>query len=355
MILFTRLVLIYNLLFKATWVFCLALILLSACRSLDDSQQNKLQDYTSILQSSFIIPSNGIVRIHTHHASRPWVIAHNLSKNEVLVYNYEQQSILLQITFRDEPDWDPGTLYSLGFYQDGFYALGANGLFLFGIDGVLQKEWKGRMTRYNEYGILPSFILTKDGQDYLVARYRNFYLPKERENLTFWENVPYYRFISLIHLGMDQDTLEVQYVGGYASQSDVPYKLPTQGIRFTVDRDTLNIIFRPEGKVWQLSLLADEPQSYVHKPMNLAGAKNNYFISPGENINSMRNIAENIGVDAFFLDRANGDHYIEYQMAFDEEHWPNIYRLGLTWLNEEGNNYIKSRFVKYNTDRKSVV
>jgi hypothetical protein len=304
--------------------------------------------FTVTKLGSFTIPSNGYITIAAHHKDKPLLIAHNHSTREIVIYDYETQSTLFQSDLNMEVDWSPGAVYSLGFYKEGFYALGMNGLFYYQMDGVGIKAWKNRMTTYGETTILPSFILSKGDEDFLIAKYRNYFLPADRDGLNYWDNVPFYRYLSQIHLDMESDSLKVNYFTGYAQGSDVPNKLPTYGLLFTVTEDTVNVIFRGEPKIWQVVPSLNQNEIYASKPMHLHEGKANYFITPRENYNSLRVLAENPTFDSFHLDLATGAHYFQYRPPFDEVHWPSIAKLGLIWLNEEGNRFIRSRFVKYN-------
>jgi len=328
----------------------ISVILTFSCGSEPDAAIEELQDYSSNLEASFIIPSNGIMTLNAHHEIEPWVIALNQTTSELFIFDYSIDRLVHKHSLNDVPDWDPGRLYSLGFYGKGFYLLGANGFYIYDENFEPLKAWRKRMTSYSEHGLTPSFLVSSEGKEYLIAVYRNYYLPEGRESFSFYENASFYRYISVIELDFESDSLKIDMIGGHPAESDVPKRIPPQGLRFTVNNGIINIVFRTEPLIWQIRDFKENPDLYNSIPMQLNDGKNNYLVTEGEPANNLRMLAENPSHDNFKVDRATGDHYFEYRLAFDEIHWPTIYKESLTWLNEKAGEFMRPRMVKYDSN-----
>lgn len=333
-----------------SYLFLLIGIFILSCSSEENTSIGQLQDFSSNRESSFIIPSNGMMTLHAHHEAEPWVMAFNQTTSELFIFDYSTDRLVHKHALTDVPDWDPGRLYSLGFYGDGFYLLGANGFFVYDEQFEPLKAWRKRMTSYSEYGLTPSYLVSSEGKEYLIATYRNYYLPEGRESFSFYENAPYYRYISVIELDFESDSLKMNMIGGHPAESEVPKRIPSQGLRFTVYNGTINIVFRTEPLIWQIRDFKENPDLYNSIPMQLNDGKNNYLVTEGEPANNLKMLAENPSYDNFKVDRATGDHYFEYRLAFDEIHWPKIYQESLTWLNEKGGEFMRPRMVKYDSN-----
>jgi hypothetical protein len=323
------------------------LLLLTGCtEALEESSQG-LSEYDLTLKASFIIPSNGDLSLYMHHPDSTWVLAVNHSTSELFVYDYVENKIIHTRSLKQDPDLDPGRVYSLGFYKRGYYLLGSSGLFLFDSNYEPAKVWKRKMTRYNDVLPRPSFVIQENGQDVLVAQYES-YLPKERRDLNPKENRDYFKFLSLIRLDTNSDSLLITPIASYPKSSEISKSIGSQGLRFTVFNKTIHVVFRTEPKFWSISKPFLNPNNYTELPMHLLDGDNHYLMTSEEQgPDAWRTLAENPGFHNLHVDRVSGEHYFEYSPAFDEEHWPSIYKGQLHWLDENINLYSKYRLVKY--------
>jgi hypothetical protein len=195
---------------------------------------------------------------------------------------------------------------------------------------------------------VPSFILQQDGKEYLVARYQGFYLPKGMEEQSFYDNIPNYRFLALFSLDKDTDDMHVSYFAGYPEEAEIAKKIPSNGIKFTVYQGTVNVLFSSEQVAWQYPEVVSQPEYFQRKPFNLRDGKNNYFLDGPQAINPWRLFAENPKYDLLHVDRATGDHYLEYTAPLDEEYWAKVRNLKNYWMDQYYNEVVQSRMVKFN-------
>ncbi len=332
------------------WLLLISALLTFSCSSEPDNATEELQEYSSNLEASFTIPSNGMVTVHAHHEKESWIIAVNQTTSELFIFDHSSNRLIHKHSLTDVPDWDPGRLYSLGFYGNGFYLLGANGFYIYDDNFEPLNAWRKRMTSYSEYGLTPSYLVSSEGKEYLIAVYRNYYLPEGRESFSFYENASLFRYISVIELDFESDSLKMNMIGGHPEDSDVPKRIPPQGLRFTVYNGIINIVYRTEPLIWQIRDFKENPDVYNSIPMQLRDGENSYLVTEGEVANNLRMLAENPSYDNFKIDLANGDHYFEYRLAYDEIHWPSIYKESITWLNEKGGEFMRPRTVKYDAN-----
>lgn len=335
------------------WLFSLgifALILFfTSCRDKREVSEIGLSAYAKEFSGSFIVPINGMLRLYSHHETEPFVLGVNHSTNEVFVFDYENHELKGLNLLDKHPDWNPGILYSMGFYKDAYYVLGSSGLFLFNYDGLPIKSWKQRMGLYSEIGVVPSFIVSEDGHDYLVARITSF-KPPEHMDKPFHEQLNYFRVLSRIKLDMQSEDFDLSYFVGYPPESPIGKKLPATLTKFTAFDNKVNVLFSSDPTIWQYERFDHDNTSYRAIPITLNDAKNNYYLSDNEQVNSMRLFSENPSFDIFLLDRANGDHYLQYRPPFDEEHWPKMRRLGDEWVKTEIGLAGKVRTAKFDKD-----
>ena len=332
-------------------LFIFLLFLTSCTEALEESSQG-LSEYDLSLKASFIIPSNGEVSLYIHHQDSSWVMAVNHSTSELIIYDYLKNRIVHTRSLGQNPDLNPGRLYTLGFYKGGYYLLGSSGLFLFDSSFELAKVWKRKMTRYNDTSIRPSFVIEDKGQNMLVALYES-YLPQGRRDFSAIENRDYYKFLSLISLDAKSDSMLITPIAPYPESSEVGKSITSQGLRFTVSNNSIHVVFRTEPKFWTISQPFLYPDNYTESPMQLLDGKNHYIMTSEEQErgpNPWRYLAENPFFGDLHVDQVIGDLYFSYHPAFDEELWPSIYKGQLHWLNENANQYIKHRLVKYDRE-----
>lgn len=337
---------------KNSYRLLISLIFLTSCTEAIEESSQGLTEYGLSLKQSFIIPSNGEVNLYMHHQDSSWVMAVNHSTSELIIYDYLKNRIVHTRSLGQDPDLNPGRLYTLGFYTEGYYLLGSSGLFLFDSSYEPAKVWKRKMTRYNDTSIRPSFVIQDQGQDILVALYET-YLPKERRDLSPKENRDYFKFLSLIRLDLNSDSLLITPIASYPNSSEVGKSITSQGLRFTVSDNSIHVVFRTEPKFWTISEPFLYPDNYTESPMQLLDGKNHYIMTSEEQeqgANPWRYLAENPGFDDLHVDRVTGELYFSYRPAFDEEHWSSIYKGQLYWLNENANLYLKDRLVKYDRE-----
>jgi hypothetical protein len=328
------------------------LIFLTSCTEAIEESSQGLSEYGLSLKQSFIIPSNGEVELHMHHQDSSWVMAVNHSTSELIIYDYLKNRIVHTRSLGQDPDLNPGRLYTLGFYRGGYYLLGSSGLFLFDSSYEPAKVWKRKMTRYNDTSIRPSFVIQDQGQDMLVALYES-YLPESRRDFSFVNNREYFKFLSLISLDTKSDSMLITPIAPYPESSEVGKSITSQGLRFTVSNNSIHVVFRTEPKFWTISEPFLYPDNYTESPMQLLDGENHYIMTSEEQeqgANPWRYLAENPFFGDLHVDRITADFYFSYSPAFDEEHWPSIYKSQLYWLNENANLYLKHRLVKYDRE-----
>lgn len=318
-----------------------------SCTHQDRPIKQELNPYRSLLEGAFTIPSNGSIRLYAHHDTLPWIMAINHSTSEIFIFDYISSEIILQCDYTSDEQWNPGSLYSLGFYREGYYLLGANGLFVFDNKKGPVKAWRNKMGRYGEYGVVPSFIIQQDGKEYLVARYQGFYLPQGMKEQSFYDNIHNYRFLALFSLDKDADDIEISYFAGYPEEAEIAKKIPSNGIKFTVYQGIVNVLFSSEQVVWQYPEVVHQPEYFEGKPFYLRDGENNYLLDGPQEINPWRLFAENPNYDLLHVDRATGDHYLEYTAPLDEEYWVKVRNLKNSWMDQYYNEVVQSRMVKF--------
>lgn len=329
--------------------FFVVFFILAGCNIHPEAERIALSSYEKNLWKSFVVPANGVLRLYAHHAVHPYVLGVNHSTNEAFVFDYSKEELLGLHSIAEDPDWNPGMLYSMGFYKDAYYVLGSNGLFLFSYEGVPIKSWRHQMSRYSELGIIPSFIVSQAGKDYLIARI-TYFLPTERAGKPFRENLEYYRLLSRISLDMESDELELSYFVGYPKESLIGRKLPSTLIRFSAFENKVNVLFSSDPTIWQYHDFDPTNTAYQQIPLQLGDAQNNYFVNDGDEQDYWRLVAENPSFDLLHLDHANGDHYLQYRAPYDEDLWPTIRRLKGEWAMTEMNNATKVRTAKFDKE-----
>ncbi len=323
-----------------------------ACSEVGNIKISEKDTARVVILDTIRIPTTGRTVLLSHSQSEKEVLALNLSRSTALFYNYELKELVNEFEFKNNPDTDPGIFYSAGYYKQGFYMLGSNGVFIFDENGELLKSLKNKFAQYSEPGPVKSYIINKDGEDFLICKLKS---PQETLQTNAKPGTKEYleelKFITVIPL--DKEEFSYYLIGAYSEESNAlnnDGKIPRRGILFASDHNSIQIVFSSEPKAWAHTFVKEETSPTKSYLLNLDFEENRYLLPFDQFQNQhdfLRATIMNPSYGKFIFDARTDNYYFSYYKAFDRSLEDEIIREGSDWMINNGENYNRQRLAAY--------
>ncbi len=321
---------------------------LFSCNSSNQDENGEVVDYQLQVVDTINVPTTGRTFLMAHSINENEIIAINDARQRLIIFNYERSELVGDFSFADNPNSDPGTMYSAGYYKDGFYILGTNGVFFYSMEGLFIRALRDKTATNIEHFAHPSYILNENGKDYLICRLKSsiagmvgVVTPSLLKEARFLTAIP-----------LNQDDFSYSMFGKYEATSNLfsdDPKIPRTGVLFSVYEDKIHLILKSNPKIWTYKFGLDDPDATEYD-LSIDYPKNYYLLSTND-LNNFFNQDKNTVMNPFYrkvlVDSKNGAIYFTYQKPFDEAIQDELVAGGNSKINEEYGNYARNRLAKF--------
>ena len=328
------------------------LVVFASCSSETVDEKTESSNVEIVIADTLKIPTTGQTILLAHSEVENEILALNLARASVLFYNYEAEKLVDEFQFKNSPDVDPGIFYSAGYYQNGFYVLGSNGLFFYNRERELTKSLKSKSAQYSESGPVHSYIIHHNNEDFLVCKLKS---PQETLKIEAKPGSKEYlkalRFITVIPI--DREEFSYYLLGEYSDESNVlnnEGKLPRRSVLFAVKDESIQILFGTEPKSWEHQFAEENTVPTKSHTLDLDHQENRYLLPADQFDNQhdfLRATIMNPSYNKFIFDSSTNRYYLNYYKAFDKGLEDEIIKEGPDWMMKNSANYNRQRLAAF--------